>query len=66
MGKVTKRPVVNEDDQIKVRKIMNLCISYDHRIVDGSQVAKFLKEISSRLENPGGLLVNELIKEKLQ
>lgn len=65
MGKVTKRPVVNEDDQIKIRKIMNLCISYDHRIVDGSQVAKFLKEISSRLENPGGLLVNELIKEKL-
>lgn len=66
MGKVTKRPVVNEDDQIKIRKIMNLCISYDHRIVDGSQVAKFLKEINSRLENPGGLLVNELIKEKLQ
>lgn len=65
MGKVSKRPVVNEDDQIKIRKIMNLCISYDHRIVDGAQVAKFLKEISSRLENPGGLLVNELIKEKL-
>jgi len=66
MGKVTKHPVVNDNDQIKIRKIMNLCISYDHRIVDGSQVAQFLKEISSRLENPGGLLINELIKEKLQ
>ncbi|MCJ7713205.1 2-oxo acid dehydrogenase subunit E2 [Candidatus Bathyarchaeota archaeon] len=66
MGKVTKRPVVDENDQIKIRKMMNLCISYDHRIVDGSQVAQFLKEISFRLENPGGLLINELIKEKLQ
>ena len=66
MGKVTKRPVVNENDQIKIGKMMNLCISYDHRIVDGSQVAQFLKEISYRIENPGGLLINELIKEKLQ
>lgn len=62
MGKITKRPVVDEDDRIKIRKIMNLCISYDHQVVDGAQVAQFLNEISRWLEKPGKLLINELRK----
>lgn len=62
LGKINKRPVVDENDQIKIRKIMNLCISYDHRVVDGAQVAKFLNEISVWLENPVKLLMNEIIK----
>lgn len=62
MGKITKRPVVDENDRIKIRKIMNLCISYDHQVVDGAQVAQFLNEISTWLENPAKLLMNELKK----
>ena len=63
MGKMTKRPVVDENDRIKIRKIMNLCISYDHQVVDGAQVAQFMNEINSWLVNPGKLLISELRKE---
>ncbi|MFZ7132432.1 MAG: dihydrolipoamide acetyltransferase family protein [Eubacteriales bacterium] len=60
MGKVTKRPIVDENDQIKIRKIMNLCISYDHQIIDGALIAQFANEINIWLENPAKLLIGEL------
>ncbi len=62
MGKMTKRPIVDENDRIKIRKIINLCISYDHQVVDGAKVAQFLNEINIWLENPAKLLMNELKK----
>lgn len=46
---IVKRPVVHED-AIAVRSIMNLCISFDHRIIDGTHVGPFMQSIKRHLE----------------
>ncbi len=51
MGKVADTPVVR-DGQIVARKIMYLCLSYDHRIVDGAPAVQFLQAVKRRLEHP--------------
>lgn len=55
-GAITKKPVVI-DDEIKIRRMMYMTLSYDHRVMDGSTAAKFLVKIKEMLENPLGLLV---------
>ena len=50
MDAVVKRPVVI-DDMIAVRPIMNLGLSFDHRINDGLQAARFLQDIKGQLES---------------
>ena len=57
VGAVAKRPVVGEDDQIKVAQIMTATISGAHRIVDGAEGAQFVNEVKRLLENPLSLLV---------
>jgi 2-oxoisovalerate dehydrogenase E2 component (dihydrolipoyl transacylase) len=47
---IIKRPVVL-DDSIAVRSMMNLCISFDHRIIDGSHAGPFMQGIKRRLES---------------
>lgn len=47
---VIKRPVVI-DDEIVVRSIMNLCLTFDHRVLDGAEAGAFLKSVKSRLES---------------
>jgi 2-oxoglutarate dehydrogenase dihydrolipoamide succinyltransferase (E2 component) len=51
---LVKRPVVIEDEQgndvIGIRPMMNLCLSYDHRLVDGAYAAQFMKELRENLE----------------
>ena len=51
---LVKRPVVvtdeNGQDQIAIRHMMNLCLSYDHRLVDGAYAAQFMKELRENLE----------------
>jgi 2-oxoglutarate dehydrogenase E2 component (dihydrolipoamide succinyltransferase) len=51
---VVKRPVVIQDgsgqDVIAIRPMMNLCLSYDHRLVDGAYAAQFMKELRENLE----------------
>ncbi len=44
--------VVPVDGEIKIRPIMNLSLTSDHRVVDGTTAAKFLKELKDLLENP--------------
>jgi 2-oxoglutarate dehydrogenase E2 component (dihydrolipoamide succinyltransferase) len=56
MHAIKKRPVV-VDDQIVVRPMMYLAMSYDHRIVDGREAVTFLKRIVTAIENPGFLLL---------
>ena len=51
---VVKRPVVIEGDAIAVRPMTNLCMSWDHRALDGVVAAKFLGAIKARLEAEGG------------
>ena len=52
-GSVVKRPVVISEggqDVIAIRSMVYLSLSYDHRIVDGADPARFLSTIKSRLE----------------
>ena len=51
VGVIKKRPVVI-DDAIAIRPIMYLSISYDHRLVDGADAAKFLAYVVNDLETP--------------
>ena len=37
---------------ISIRPIMNLTLTYDHRVVDGAPAAQFLKQVKTYLENP--------------
>lgn len=55
MHKIQKRPVV-VDDQIVVRQMMYLALSYDHRIVDGKEAVSFLVHIKNLLEDPSRIL----------
>jgi 2-oxoisovalerate dehydrogenase E2 component (dihydrolipoyl transacylase) len=50
---ITKRPVVLDNDAIAVRSVVNLCLSFDHRILDGAQAAEFLRSVVRRLEGYG-------------
>ncbi len=52
IGKVADTPVVREG-AIVVRKVMYLCLSYDHRVVDGAPAVQFLQAVKRRLEQPG-------------
>ena len=53
---IRKLPVVR-DDQIVIRSMMYLCLSYDHRIVDGATSVQFLQAVRRHLEDPMGMLV---------
>jgi pyruvate/2-oxoglutarate dehydrogenase complex dihydrolipoamide acyltransferase (E2) component len=52
MGKVAEAPVVR-GGEIVVRKVMYLCLSYDHRVVDGAPAVRFLQAVKRRLEELG-------------
>ncbi len=56
IGRSRKMPVVVGDD-IKIRLMMPLSISYDHRLIDGGAAARFLNEVKSYLEAPSRLLL---------
>lgn len=49
---IVKRPVVR-DDAIAIRSMMNLCLSFDHRINDGAESSGFLQAVKARLEAIG-------------
>ena len=50
MDLVVKRPVVVGDDAIAIRPMMNLGMSFDHRIVDGLQATRFVRTVKDLLE----------------
>jgi len=50
MEAVVKRPIVTADDAIAVRSMMNVCLSLDHRVVDGAIASGFLVDLKKRLE----------------
>lgn len=50
---ITKTPVVLENDAIAIRSIMNICLSIDHRILDGLAAGRFLQAVRARLESMG-------------
>jgi 2-oxoglutarate dehydrogenase E2 component (dihydrolipoamide succinyltransferase) len=57
MHNIVERPIVVEGE-IKIRPIMYLALSYDHRIIDGKESVSFLKMIKENLEDPRRLFLN--------
>ena len=57
MHRIEKRPVVI-DDQVVVRPMMYLALSYDHRVVDGKGAVTFLVRVKENLEDPQRLLLD--------
>ncbi|MEO8323990.1 MAG: 2-oxo acid dehydrogenase subunit E2, partial [Actinomycetota bacterium] len=47
---IEKRVVVTEDDAIAIRSMGFLSLSWDHRIIDGAEAAKFLARLKERIE----------------
>jgi 2-oxoglutarate dehydrogenase E2 component (dihydrolipoamide succinyltransferase) len=56
LHRIQKRPVV-VDDEVVVRPMMYLALSYDHRIVDGSEAVTFLKRVVECMEDPERMLL---------
>ena len=57
MHNIVERPIV-ENGEIKIKPIMYLALSYDHRIIDGKDSVSFLKTIKENLEDPRRLFLN--------
>ena len=57
MHNIVDRPIV-VDGEIKIRPIMYLALSYDHRIIDGKESVSFLKMIKENLEEPRRLFLD--------
>ncbi|MDX2004018.1 MAG: 2-oxoglutarate dehydrogenase complex dihydrolipoyllysine-residue succinyltransferase [Meiothermus sp.] len=56
MHAIVERPVA-KGGQVVIRPMMNLALSYDHRIVDGREAVTFLKRVKEMIENPVRLVV---------
>jgi 2-oxoglutarate dehydrogenase E2 component (dihydrolipoamide succinyltransferase) len=57
MHTIQKRPVA-KDEQVIIRPMMYIALSYDHRIVDGKEAVGFLVHLKENLEDPARLLLN--------
>ena len=57
MHNIVDRPIV-VDGEIKIRPVMYLALSYDHRIIDGKESVSFLKMIKENLEDPRRLFLD--------
>lgn len=58
MHTIQRRPVATEDDQIEIRPMMYVALSYDHRVIDGKEAVGFLATVKKLIENPEDLLLN--------
>jgi pyruvate dehydrogenase E2 component (dihydrolipoamide acetyltransferase) len=57
IGAVRKQAVIDDCDQMAVGYRMPICMSCDHRVIDGALGAEYLKELRRLLENPALLLI---------
>lgn len=51
-GRTVKKPVVLPDDSVAVQSMMNVFLTFDHRVIDGLEVGKILKDIQTYVEHP--------------
>ena len=57
MHNIIERPVA-KDENVIVKPMMYLALSYDHRIIDGKEAVSFLKTVKECLEQPKRLFLN--------
>ncbi|KAB2330476.1 2-oxo acid dehydrogenase subunit E2 [Cytobacillus depressus] len=55
--RIQKKPIVTEEEEIAVRDIMGVSLSFDHRLIDGAMASRFLKHIITFLESPNQLFM---------
>ena len=58
MHNIVDRPIAL-NNEIKIKPVMYLALSYDHRIIDGKEAVSFLKEIKENLEEPEKLFLDK-------
>ena len=51
VGRIVKKPIVH-NDEIVIRNMLSLSLTFDHRIIDGSPAAQFLQSVSQYIQNP--------------
>ena len=56
VGRILKKPVVH-DDEIVIRSMLTLSLTFDHRVIDGAPAAQFLQTVSDYIQDPYLLLV---------
>jgi pyruvate dehydrogenase E2 component (dihydrolipoamide acetyltransferase) len=57
IGRIAERPAFGPGGAVEARSFMNLCLSFDHRVVDGAPAAEFLRDLRELLENPYRILI---------
>ncbi len=56
VGRILKKPVVH-DDEIAIRRMLTLSLTFDHRVIDGAPAAQFLQTVAGYIQDPYLLLV---------
>ena len=56
IGRIEKKVVATDDDDIEIQPRMALSLSYDHRVLDGVMAQQAMNELKRLLEEPGLLL----------
>ncbi len=56
VGRIAEKPVIREGEVV-ARHLMNLCLTFDHRVVDGAPAARFLQRVKHLLEAPMSILI---------
>ncbi len=57
VGRIVRKPIVNENDEIVPASMMVLSLSFDHRVVDGATASEFLKKLKGYLEDPDNMYI---------
>lgn len=57
IGSITKKPVVNDNDEITIRHILPITLAFDHRFIDGGSAGRFLMRLKAYLQEPLLLLL---------
>lgn len=57
IGSITKKPVVNDQDEIVIRNILPITLAFDHRFIDGGNAGRFIRRLKGYLEQPLLLLL---------
>lgn len=58
VGKITKKPVIDDNDEIVIRHMMPISLCIDHRIIDGGDAGRFLNKLKAYLQDPMLLLMS--------
>lgn len=57
LGRIVKKPIVNDDDEVVIAHVLPISLSYDHRIIDGASGARFINILKELLTDPDMLLL---------